>query len=54
MIKQGDSESEFIICFGTFKLSVALKQLLKVITVLGLTFRHVTAINYLWNNTEYF
>ena len=41
IIKQGNSDSEVIICFGTkFKLSVDLIQLLKVITVLGFTSRH--------------
>ena len=38
IIKQGDSNSEVIICFATkFKLSEDLIQLLKVITVLGIT-----------------
>ena len=41
IIKQGNSDSEVIICLGTkFKLSVDLIQLLKVITVLGFTLRH--------------
>ena len=41
IIKQGDSDSEVIICFGTkYKLSVDLIQLLKVKTVLGFTLRH--------------
>ena len=41
IIKQGNSDSEIIICFCTkFKLSVDLIQLLKVITVLGFTSRH--------------
>ena len=41
MIKQGDSDSEVILCFGTyFKLSVELIQLCKLITVLGFTLRH--------------
>ena len=43
IIKQGDSDSvcEVIICFVTqFKLSVDLKQLLRVITILGFTLRH--------------
>ena len=49
IIKQGDSNSEVIICFGTkFKLSVDLIQLLKVITVLGFTLCH--GINCLWNS----
>ena len=40
IIKQGDSDSVVIICFGTkFKLSVDLKQLLRVITGLGFTSR---------------
>ena len=40
IIKQGDSDSEVILCFGTkFKLLVDLK-LLKVITVVGFTLRH--------------
>ena len=45
--KQGGSNSEVIICFGTkFKLSVELIQLLKVVTVLGFTLRHCH--NCLW------
>ena len=41
IIKQGNSDCEVIICFGTkFKLPVDLIQLLKVITVLGFTSRH--------------
>ena len=40
MIRQGYFDSEVIICFGTFKLSVDLIQLLKVITVLGFTLSH--------------
>ena len=41
IIKQGDSNSEVIMCFGTkFKFSVDLIQLLKVIMVLGFTLRH--------------
>ena len=41
IIKQGDSDSEVIICFGTkYKLSVDLIQLLNVKMVLGFTLRH--------------
>ena len=40
-IKQEDSDSEVIICFGTkFKFSIDPIQLLKVITVLAFTLRH--------------
>ena len=39
--KQGDTDSEVIICFGTkCTISVDPIQLLKVITVLGFTLRH--------------
>ena len=39
-LKQGDSGSEAMICFGTkFQLSVDLIQLLKIITVLGFILR---------------
>ena len=41
MIKQGDSDSEVTICFGTkFKILVDLMQLFKVITVWRLSLRH--------------
>ena len=41
IIKQGDSNSEAIICFGTkFKLSVDFIQSLCVITGLGFTLSH--------------
>ena len=41
IMKQGDSDSEAIICFGTkFKLSVDLIKLLKSITVLGFTLHY--------------
>ena len=41
IIKQGDSDSEVIICFVTkFKLSVDLIQLMKAITVFGFTLHH--------------
>ena len=41
MIKQGDADSEVIICFGIkFKLSVDLIQLLKFIMDLGFILRH--------------
>ena len=39
IIKQGDSGSEVIICFGT-KFKSDLIQLLKIITVFGFTLRH--------------
>ena len=54
LIYQGDSDSDVILYFGIkFKLSVHvdLIQLLKVLTVWGLTLRHCHNNNCLWNST---
>ena len=49
-IKQGDSDREVIICFGTkFRLSVDLTDIESDLSIYGLPY--VTVINNLWNST---